>query len=243
MKVIVVKSNQDLAEKAYEHIVAVMESKKEVTLGLATGGSPVGIYELFRKNKPRSAHVTTINLDEYIGLAPTHEQSYRQFMNKQLFETVEFKETFVPNGTATDLQKACDDYEEIVAKHPIDLQLLGIGQNGHIAFNEPGTSFTSKTHVVQLTSSTINANSRYFEKEEDVPTTAITMGIGTILKAKEILLIASGKNKAEAIKQMLEGDVTEACPASILREHPNVTIILDEEAASLCGSLKDRQTV
>lgn len=243
MKVIVVANNKELSEKAYEKIVEVMKSKAEVTLGLATGGSPVGIYELFRKNKPDASHVTTVNLDEYVGLAPTHEQSYRQFMNKQLFDTVKFKETFVPNGIAEDLQKACDDYEGIVAEHPVDLQLLGIGENGHIAFNEPGTAFDSKTQVVQLTESTINANSRYFEKKEDVPTTAITMGIGTILKAKEILLIASGKNKADAIKQMIEGEVTEECPATVLQNHPNVTIIIDEVAASLCESLKDKQSI
>lgn len=243
MKVVVVGNNKELSEKAYEKIVEVMKSKAEVTLGLATGGSPVGIYELFRQNKPDASHVTTVNLDEYVGLAPTHEQSYRQFMNKQLFDTVKFKETFVPNGIAEDLQKACDDYEGIVAEHPVDLQLLGIGENGHIAFNEPGTAFDSKTQVVQLTESTINANSRYFEKKEDVPTTAITMGIGTILKAKEILLIASGKNKADAIKQMIEGEVTEECPATVLQNHPNVTIIIDEVAASLCESLKDKQSI
>ncbi|GGE69668.1 glucosamine-6-phosphate deaminase [Priestia taiwanensis] len=243
IKVIAVKNAEELAQKAYEKIVSVMESKNEVTLGLATGGSPLGIYALMRENKPATSHVTTINLDEYIGLEPTHDQSYRYFMNDQLFNHLPFKATYVPDGIAADLQKACGDYEAIIAANPVDLQLLGIGENGHIAFNEPGTSFDSPTQVTGLTESTINANSRYFEKKEDVPTSAITMGIGSIMKAKEILLIASGEKKAEAIKQMLEGNVTEACPATALQHHANVTVIADEAALSLCQDKKEAQAV
>lgn len=237
MKFYMVKDKESLSQKAYECMVEVIHSSNEVTLGLATGGSPKRIYELFRQHKPNTEHVTTINLDEYIGLAPTHEKSYRYFMNEQLFNHLPFKETFVPDGASADNELACTEYDEIIKKHPIDLQLLGIGENGHIAFNEPGDSFEHLTHVVDLTESTINANSRYFEKREDVPTQAISMGIASIMKAKQILLIAYGVSKAEAIKSLVEMPVSEDCPATALREHPNVTIIADEDACSLLSDV------
>ena len=234
MKFYLAKNAQEIAQKGYEIMVEAINSKDEVTLGLATGSSPEGIYELFRTNKPKTDHVTTVNLDEYLGLEGTHSQSYRYFMNDQLFNHLPFKETFVPNGAhPVSGEAASQEYDEILTKHPVDLQLLGIGENGHIAFNEPGASFEAGTNVTDLTESTINANSRNFETKEEVPTQAITMGIGSILKAKNILLIASGPKKAQAIKELLELEPTEAMPATALKNHPSVTVIVDEAAASL----------
>jgi len=233
MKFQMVKSKEALAQKAYDILVDVIGSKDSVTLGLATGSSPEGIYELFRANKPDVSHVSTVNLDEYIGLAGDHEQSYQHFMNVHLFNHLPFKETYVPNGVAADLEAECARYDEILARHPVDLQLLGIGANGHIAFNEPGMSFDKTTHIADLVESTIEANSRYFASKSDVPTRALSMGIKSIMEAKQILLIASGTGKAQAIKDLMEMDVTQEMPATVLKNHPNVTIIIDEEAASL----------
>jgi len=230
MDLYIVANKDEIARLAYQVMLSAINEKENVTLGLATGSSPEGIYELFRQNKPDVSHVTTINLDEYVGLEADHVQSYRHFMNEQLFNHLDFKKTYVPNGTSED---ACIEYDNILSENPIDLQLLGIGTNGHIAFNEPGSSFDNTTSIVNLTDETIEANSRFFEKREDVPTTAVTMGIKSIMKAKEILLIASGKNKAAAIKAMLEEDMTEDLPASVLQSHPNVIIIIDEDAASM----------
>jgi len=239
MKLILAKNNNDIAEKAYDIIENVIKSKEDVTLGLATGSSPEGIYELFREKKPNTQHVTTVNLDEYLGLDENHPKSYRQFMNEQLFNHLPFKKTYVPNGAhPISGEQAAKEYDEILKKHPVDLQLLGIGENGHIAFNEPGASFEAGTNVTDLTESTINANSRYFKTKCEVPTQAVTMGIASILKAKEILLIASGEKKAQAIKELLELAPTEDMPATALKNHPNVTIVIDEEAASL---LSDEQ--
>lgn len=239
MKLVMAKNANDIAQKAYDIIENVIKSKEEVTLGLATGSSPEGIYEIFREKKPDTKHVTTVNLDEYLGLDDEHPQSYRQFMNEQLFNHLPFKKTYVPDGAhPVSGEEAAKEYDEILEKHPVDLQLLGIGENGHIAFNEPGASFEAGTNVTDLTESTINANSRNFETKCEVPTQAITMGIASILKAKEILLIASGPKKAQAIKELLELAPTEDMPATALKNHPNVTIVVDEEAASL---LSDEQ--
>jgi len=239
MKLVMATDAKEIAQKAYKIMEDVINSKQQVTLGLATGSSPEGIYELFRKNKPNTEHVTTVNLDEYLGLEGDHPKSYRYFMNEQLFDHLPFKETHVPNGAhPVSGEAAAKEYDEILEKNPVDLQLLGIGENGHIAFNEPGASFESGTNVTDLTESTINANSRYFETKEEVPTQAVTMGIASILKAKQILLIASGRNKAQAIKELLEMKPTEDMPATALKNHSNVTIVVDEEAASL---LNDEQ--
>ena len=229
----IVSNKEEISRLAYQLMLTVINAKDEVTLGLATGSSPEGIYELFRQNKPDVSHVTTVNLDEYIGLPANHEQSYAYYMDEQLFKHLNFKKTYVPSGTSEDAGEACIDYDNILMNHKPDLQLLGIGTNGHIAFNEPGTSFELMTHVVNLASETIEANSRFFDTISDVPTQAISMGIKSIMQAKEILLIASGVDKAEAIKAMLEGSVTESMPASILQTHPKVTVIVDNEAASL----------
>ena len=233
MDLYIVANKEEIARLGYQVILSAINEKDEVTLGLATGSSPEGIYELFRRNRPDVSHVTTVNLDEYIGLPADHDQSYAYYMNDQLFKHLDFKATHIPNGMATDADAECARYDAILAQNPVDLQLLGIGTNGHIAFNEPVTDFELTTHVEQLVDDTIEANSRFFASRDEVPTTAFTMGIKSIMAAKEILLIASGESKAAAIKAMLEGEVTESMPASILQNHPNVVVIVDEEAASL----------
>ncbi|MFB7139658.1 glucosamine-6-phosphate deaminase [Gottfriedia sp. NPDC056225] len=235
MNVIVVKNAEEISKVAYEKMVQAIEGKDEFTLGLATGGSPLGIYEQFRINKPDMSNVITVNLDEYVGLAEDDQTSYHTYMAEQLFNHLKFKENHLPNGNTKDLEEACKNYEDLLQKHPVDLQLLGIGENGHIAFNEPGTPFDTPTHIVELTESTRNANKIYFENEEDVPTHAVTMGIGSILRAKEIILVASGIKKAEAVKEMLNGKIDINCPATALQQHNNVTIVVDEEAYSLCN--------
>ena len=233
MKLQIVKNKEELAEKAYQIILDTITSKDEITLGLATGSSPEGIYEMFRKNKPDVSHVTTINLDEYIGLPPDHEQSYAYYMNEHLFKHLNFRATHLPNGLNLDREAECKRYDEVLKDHPLDLQLLGIGTNGHIAFNEPETSFELTTNVAVLTDETVEANSRYFATIDDVPTHAFSMGIKSIMQAKKILLIANGVGKAQAIKEMIEGPVTHALPASVLQTHLDVTVIIDEAAASL----------
>lgn len=176
--------------------------------------------------------MTSVNLDEYVGLSGDDTQSYRYFMNEQLFNKKPFKETFVPNGLA-DAEVECPHYDEIIATHPVDIQILGIGGNAHIGFNEPGTPFDSTTHKVALTEATIEANKRFFDKAEDVPRFAYSMGIQSIMGAKEIILMAYGENKAEAIKATVEGEITEEVPSSILQKHDNVVLIIDEAAAKL----------
>ncbi|PEA56163.1 glucosamine-6-phosphate deaminase [Bacillus pseudomycoides] len=235
MNIVVVKTPEELAEAGYKVIEKIVKSKENPVLGMATGSSPLGVYALMRKNKLDTSRVTTVNLDEYVNLPHEDKNSYHYFMQEQLFNHLQFKETYVPNGMADDLQEECKRYERIIDANPVDLQILGIGENGHIGFNEPETSFHSVTTIVKLTESTRQANRRFFEKEEDVPTHAITMGIGSIMKAKQILLVAFGLKKAEAMKEMLQGEVSEGCPATILQRHPNVTVIADQEALSLCS--------
>ena len=232
MNIIVVNSQEEAAEKAFELVKTGLESGSIKTLGLATGSTPLRLYEKMRGGNLDASDVTTVNLDEYVGLAASDSQSYNFYMNDELFKDVKFKQTNLPNGIADDLQAECARYEAILADNPIDLQILGLGTNGHIGFNEPGTSFDSKTHVVELAEATIEANKRFFEKAEDVPTHAISMGIASIMEAKEIVLLAFGEAKAEAVKQMVKGPISEDCPASALQNHKNVTIIIDEAAAS-----------
>ncbi|EUJ31521.1 glucosamine-6-phosphate isomerase [Listeria floridensis FSL S10-1187] len=203
------------------------------TLGLATGSTPETLYAEFIKSDVDTSGITTVNLDEYVGLAADDPNSYHYYMNDLLFSKKQFKESFLPDGLAEDAEAECARYEDILKAHPVDIQILGIGTNGHIGFNEPGTAFDSLTHKVVLTESTREANKIYFEKEEDVPTHAYSMGIKSIMNAKEIILFAFGKSKAEAIKATVNGPVDVACPASALQNHPNVTIIVDNEAASL----------
>lgn len=230
-KIIRVKDAEEGGKKAFELIKEGIENGAQV-LGLATGSTPETLYQEMVKSDVDFSNCVSINLDEYIGLSGDNNQSYRYFMNSHLFNQKPFKATYVPNGKAEDLAAECRHYEEILANHPIDIQILGIGENAHIGFNEPGTPFDAPTQVVELTESTINANKRNFEKIEDVPTTAISMGIGSIMKSKKVILIAYGEAKAEAIANTINGEITIDVPASVLQNHPDVTIILDDAAAS-----------
>ncbi|MFC4770974.1 glucosamine-6-phosphate deaminase [Enterococcus hermanniensis] len=231
MKVIRVKDANEGGKKAFEIIKDGMENGVKI-LGLATGSTPETLYQEMTSSDLDFSEMTSVNLDEYVGLAGEDVQSYRYFMNDHLFNQKPFKESFVPNGKAADLEAECKRYDGVIAEHPLDLQVLGIGRNGHIGFNEPGTPFDVTTHVVELTESTIEANKRYFDKVEDVPTHALSMGIGSIMQSKKILLMAFGTDKADAIKGMIDGDVTVDLPASVLQNHADVTVIIDEAAAS-----------
>ena len=231
-KVIVAENASELGKQAFKLLAEAVAGGAK-TLGLATGSSPVELYQEIVASDLDFTDMTSINLDEYVGLAPDNVQSYHYFMQEHLFKFKPFKASYVPDGLAKDVQAECDRYNQLIKDNPIDLQVLGIGQNGHIAFNEPGTPFDSVTHEVALTESTIQANSRFFDSIDEVPKSAICMGISNIMTAKEILLIAKGKNKAQAVKDMLEGPITEAVPASVLQKHPHVTVVLDQDAASL----------
>ncbi|WP_313537048.1 glucosamine-6-phosphate deaminase [Enterococcus sp.] len=231
MEIIRVKDAAQGGKKAFELIQEGMNNGAKV-LGLATGSTPETLYAEMTASDVDFSQMTSVNLDEYVGLGGKDDQSYRHFMDLHLFDKKPFSETFVPNGKASDLVAECQRYDDVIAAHPVDIQILGIGQNGHIGFNEPGASFEGTTSVVDLTESTINANKRYFDKVEDVPTTAISMGIGSITRSKKIILMAFGEVKADAIKQMIDGPVTTHLPASVLQNHNDVIVIIDEAAAS-----------
>ena len=240
MKLIITKNYEELSRAAAEEFAKVINKNPNAVLGLATGGSPVGMYKelikMYQNNEVDFSKVTTINLDEYVGLNPEHEQSYRYFMNENLFKhiNVDITKTFVPNGLAEDLAAQCKEYDEKIKElGGIDVQLLGIGNNGHIAFNEPDTELSAGTHVISLTQNTIEANARFFDNIDDVPKTAITMGVGGIMKAKKIILIASGESKAEAIKGIFSGKITTENPASMLQMHRDAVVIVDKDAAKL----------
>lgn len=235
-----VKDFKELSRKAANIISAQVILKPTSVLGLATGSTPVGTYkqliEWYEKGDIDFSQVTTINLDEYKGLGAADVQSYRYFMNDNLFNHVNVNKdrTFVPNGLTEDPEEACKVYDDLIAAcGGIDLQLLGIGGNGHIGFNEPTDSYIKATHVVTLSKNTRSANARFFASMDEVPTHAITMGIGGIMEAKKILLLASGKAKAQAIYDALYGPITPQVPASILQLHPDVIVVADEEALSL----------
>ena len=220
-------------------ISAQIIMKPDCVLGLATGSSPEGTYaqlvEWYKKGDLDFSQVTSVNLDEYRGLSGDNDQSYRYFMNTHLFDHVNIDKsrTFVPNGLEPDSEKACREYDAVVeATGGVDLQLRGIGHNGHIGFNEPAKEFCKNTQCVDLTESTIEANKRFFEKEEDVPRQAYTMGIGTIMRAKKILLVASGEGKADIIAKAFTGPITPEVPASILQLHNDVTVVCDKAAMS-----------
>ncbi|QIL50502.1 glucosamine-6-phosphate deaminase [Weissella coleopterorum] len=200
--------------------------------GLATGSTPISIYDTIVKSDMDFSDKISINLDEYKGISGEHEQSYRYFMQKHLFDVKPFATSYVPNGLNPDGMSESGRYDKILEQYPRDLQILGLGQNGHIGFNEPGTSFQSTTHEVDLTESTIEANARFFSDKNDVPRQAYSMGIKSIMGAKQILMAAYGENKAAAVKAMIEGPVTEDVPASILQKHDNVIVILDAGSAS-----------
>lgn len=236
MKLTVTNSYEKLSELAAEYIAAQVILKPDSVLGLATGSSPVGVYkclvEKFNKGCLDFSDVISINLDEYVGLDGSHEQSYRYFMQDHLFNYVNIKpeNTFVPNGCASDLAAECSEYDARVNRlGGIDLQLLGIGPDGHIGFNEPDDHFTAETHVVDLLPSTIEANSRFFGSVDEVPKQAVSMGMGSIMKAKKILLIANGKAKKDVLMEALNGKITPNLPASLLQLHRDVTVIFSEE--------------
>lgn len=238
------KDYDEMSRKAANVITAQIISKPDGVLGLATGSTPIGTYkELVRRVENGDIsfkEITTVNLDEYKGLSGEHDQSYRYFMNDNLFNHVDIdkSKTNVPNGLEKDAKKACEDYDAIIdSVGGIDLQLLGLGHNGHIGFNEPNSEFVKNTNCVDLTESTINANKRFFESEDDVPRQAYTMGIKTIMNAKKVLVVASGEDKAEIVKKSFFGPVTPEVPASILQLHQDVTIVGDEAAFSLIKDL------
>lgn len=213
--------------------------KPKCVLGLATGSTPIGAYdqliEWYKKGDIDFSEVTTINLDEYKGLSPENDQSYRYFMNTHLFDHVNIdkSKTYVPNGLEPDSEKACSQYNQIIQQYGgIDLQLLGLGNNGHIGFNEPGSAFEKETHCVSLTQSTIDANARFFSSMDEVPKEAYTMGIKTIMQAKKIVVVVSGLQKASIVKKAFFGPITPEVPASVLQLHNDVTIVGDEEALS-----------
>lgn len=236
MEVIVLKDYKEVSKKAFEVMKEVVATKKNAVLGLATGSSPIGLYENMiqdhKENGTSYADVTSFNLDEYVGINRNHEQSYYTFMHENLFHGIDIKEenVHVPYG---DTKEDCDGYEKAMEDYSVDIQVLGIGANGHIGFNEPGTPFTETTHIVTLTEKTRQDNARFFEDDiNKVPTHAITMGIATIMKAKKILLVATGENKADAVAAMINKVPSVDCPASVLQNHSNVVVIVDEAAAS-----------
>ena len=239
MKLIRVTDREALNVHAAEMIARKVQQKPDSVLGLATGGTPEGTYEQLKNIYDRGgldlSLVTTFNLDEYAGMPKDHPQSYHAYMQYKVFQPLQLRpeQTHLPDGTADDLEQECRRYEKQISEAGgIDMQLLGIGENGHIGFNEPGTSFSSRTHVIQLKPSTREANSRYFERIEDVPKQAVTMGIETIMESREILLLVFGKRKKEALLRLLEGEVQEDFPASVLKKHSSVTVIADNEALS-----------
>lgn len=232
---------QELSRKAANIISAQVIMKPNCVLGLATGSSPIGTYrqliEWYEKGDLDFREVKTVNLDEYVGLDGSNSESYRYFMNHNLFDHVNIDRmnTNVPNGKAADMEAECRRYNELIRSlGGIDLQLLGIGRNGHIGFNEPEEAFEKETHLVHLTESTIEANSRLFDSVDEVPRMAVTMGIKSIMQAKKILLIASGEDKADAVKKALFGPVTPRVPASILQIHHDLTVVADDAALSGC---------
>lgn len=231
MDIKIVKDQQAGGQAGYQLFADALNAGANV-FGLATGSTPITIYQALTASDLDFSYKISINLDEYVGLSATNPQSYHYFMQEHLFNQKPFKHNYLPDGLATDAETETSRYDRIIENNPIDLQLLGLGVNGHIGFNEPGTSFSELTHKVALTPSTIAANARFFAAPNEVPKYAYSMGIASIMQAKHIVLVAYGENKAQAVAQMIEGPVTEAVPASALQNHANVTVILDEAAAS-----------
>ncbi len=238
MKVIITENYDEMSKKAAEIMSDLVKNNPNAILGLATGSSPIGMYKYMAQDCKKGVsykNVSTVNLDEYVGLTADHDQSYAYFMRTNLFDHIDIdqKNTNLPCGSASDLQKECDRYNALLDEMKQDVQVLGLGSNGHIGFNEPDTPFASVTHLVDLTENTIKDNSRLFASIDEVPRQALSMGIKNIMQAKSILMVVSGKNKAEAVRGMVKGEVTPALPASVLQLHPFVTVICDKDAASL----------
>ncbi len=240
MNVLIYENEEQIGIAAGNYMCGQVLQKPDSVLGLATGSTPLKPYgqmiELYKKGVVDFSSVTTFNLDEYVNLDIKDKNSYHSFMHENLFDHINIPEKSINflNGNADDLEQECKDYEQKIKNAGgIDIQLLGIGSNGHIAFNEPADCFQRWSHVVTLKESTVQDNSRFFNSIEEVPTQAVTMGIGSIMQAKKILIIALGTNKAKAIKQLIDGNVTPMCPASVLQFHTDVTLMLDKAAASL----------
>ncbi|AJA46441.1 glucosamine-6-phosphate deaminase [Clostridium pasteurianum DSM 525 = ATCC 6013] len=240
MELYVFDNYDEISRYAAKMVSDFINENSNCVLGLATGSTPLGMYKkLIEYNRDRIVNfseVKTFNLDEYRGLSGEHPQSYRYFMNKNFFDHVNIDKnnTFIPNGTCEDVAKECRDYEEKINElGGIDLQILGVGSNGHIGFNEPSSELYAYTHLADLTEDTIKANSRFFKNIEEVPSKAITMGVGQIMKSKRIILLASGVNKAKVIGRIFNGKISTENPSSILQLHPSVAVIADKKAASL----------
>ena len=239
-RIIVAKNPEDAGKLAADMFESLIQTKPACVLGLATGSTPLPLYrELISREKAGKidfSRCRSVNLDEYKGLAPTHEQSYRRFMQENLLDHISIKpeNTAVPYGMADNVEAMCQDYENLIEEWGgVDLQLLGIGHDGHIAFNEPTTYFPKTTHEVELNEITIEANKRFFNSIDEVPRSAVTMGIGTIMAARKIVMIVTGADKKEILKKTLYGPVDPQVPASILQFHPDVTVICDEAASPL----------
>lgn len=239
MKFIIAENYEEMSRKAAAILAAQVVQKPDCVLGLATGSTPIGTYknliEWYKSGDLDFSRVKSVNLDEYVGLEPTHDQSYRYFMQTNLFDhiNIDVANTNVPNGMAGDPEAACAEYDKIIeSMGGVDIQVLGMGHNGHIAFNEPADYFPMGTHVVELQESTINANSRFFASADEVPRKAMTMGIGNIMAAKQILVVVNGEAKADIVKKAFTGPVTPMVPASILQMHPNVIVVGDKAAMS-----------
>lgn len=239
MNVIITENYEEMSKKAAEIIIDLIKKNPKAVLGFATGSSPIGLYQnLIKDHKENGTSYKdayTVNLDEYVGLTSDHDQSYAYFMRTNLFDHIDVKSenTNLPSGSAPCTKAECDRYNALLDAHQQDVQILGLGSNGHIGFNEPNTPFDSVTHLVDLTENTIKDNSRLFNSIDEVPRQALSMGIKNIMQAKSIVMVVSGKNKAEAVKGMVKGEVTPALPASVLQLHPFVTIVCDKDAASL----------
>jgi glucosamine-6-phosphate isomerase len=241
MNIQIFDSQLELDAYAANLFIDTVRSKPKAVLGLATGSTPIGIYakmvEKYRNGEVSFAEVTTFNLDEYVGLIPYNDQSYAYYMNKHLFDHIDIPDTqtFLPNGMAEDLEAECVRYDQMLLERQIDVQLLGIGHNGHIGFNEPDHALSGGTHVVRLKEATREANARFFAAMDEVPEYALTMGVGSILKANSIILAVRGADKADIVKQALTGPITTEVPASLLQTHPRVTVLLDREAGRMLG--------
>ncbi len=239
MQLIITNDYEELSDRAAKIIIDTVKANPYAVLGLATGTTPLGLYKRLvadhEQNKTSYKHIRAVNLDEYKGLPSDHSQSYAYFMRKNLFGqiNIDLENTYIENGTAKDEKAECDRYDKLLGTMHRDIQLLGLGSNGHIAFNEPYTSFDSKTHVVDLAESTVRDNARLFNNVNEVPKQAYTMGLSSIMQSKRILMLASGANKAEAVRGAAMGEVTEAVPASILQRHGDCILIADKEAARL----------
>lgn len=240
MKVIITENKEELATEALKVMLSVVKNNDKAILGLATGSSPIGLYKAMindcKQNGTSYKNIKTVNLDEYVGLGIESDQSYVYFMRDNLFNGLDINlaNTQLPDGTAKNMQDECARYTALLSTMRQDIQLLGIGGNGHIGFNEPGTPFASTTHIVELQQNTIKDNARFFDNDiSKVPTHAITMGIKNIMDAKMILVVASGDNKAQAVYDMIHGKIAESCPASVLRKHDNVVVVVDKAAAKL----------